>query len=204
MGRPRNTICLPSGENHGPPSGPGRFGVHRINFHIAIAHARKDDASIGTNRGFSVIAGRRRKAPRTRSIGCGAENIVSVVNRPDVSTRITWARRTLSRSKMRRRVHDRFSIRKKISTRCTAAFAQLPFVRPIDVHRENLVARARRAGVCLIDELLAIRRKIRFSVLSTRRELFDVRQMPLDRLWRLSVRSKTDGKHCRRDREFPD
>ena len=25
MARPRNTICFPSGENHGPPSGPARF-----------------------------------------------------------------------------------------------------------------------------------------------------------------------------------
>jgi hypothetical protein len=52
----------------------------------------------------------------------------------------------------------------------------------------------------LKDELLSIRRKIRFRVLAARRELFDVGEMALGRLGRLPVYGKASGSEEQRER----
>jgi hypothetical protein len=82
---------------------------------------------------------------------------------------------------MGRRVNNRFPVWKEVSACRAAALAQLLFVRAVGVHRENLIARARRPRIRLIDQLLSVRRKIRLGVLAARGELFDAGQMPLGR-----------------------
>ena len=154
-GRPRNTICVPSGEKNGPPSGPGRFvsrftsrpvGVHRVDLHVAVAHAGEHDEAVGRDRRLGVVAGRPRQRRRCRC-------------RRGWRDRCRSSRRSARRSRARSRASAgtrRRRVRRRVEDRaCRPGRRTQHVVRPVpvltrrqvgavDLHREDLVAAVRR------------------------------------------------------------
>ena len=98
----RHLLAVPREERAAVGPGPVRqplhvrsVGLHRVDLHVAVAHAREHDEAVGRDRRLGVVARRPRQRRRRRAVGVGAIDVVAVVNRPDVAARVARPRRTL-------------------------------------------------------------------------------------------------------------
>ena len=97
----RDLLAVPREERSAVGPGPVRqpahvraVGLHRIDLHVAVADAGEHDQAVRRDRGLGVVAGRARQLRRRRAVGVGAVDVVAVVDRPHVTTRVARPRRT--------------------------------------------------------------------------------------------------------------
>src|SRR5215813_1954325 len=156
--------------------------VHRVDVQVAVAQAGEDDRPVFTDRGLGVVAVGRRQRPDVRSVEVGDEDVEAGEERPDVAARVIGLGRAIGRSLKRRGVDDVFVVGSEEGAGGLAlAVRQHLHIRPVDVHREYLVA-AVGLGRALEDQLIAVRRKIGLGVLAFVGQLFDVGEMALARV----------------------
>ena len=100
-------------------------GVHPIELDVAVAEAREDDrAVLPADRRLGVVARRVGETHDVLAVAVGLEDVVGVVERPDVALAVIGLRRTCIAAEMGRGVDDLLVARHEVRARRRALAAR--------------------------------------------------------------------------------
>ncbi len=157
-------------------------GVHAVQLDVVVARRREDDGAIlPAHRRLGVIPLGARERAKLRAVGLRLEDVVAVVERPDVALAHIGPRGTLGAAQVRRRVKQLGVVRKEVAARgrAQAGRDRLRCGGIVeDAHREDAVA-ALRVRVRLVREPCAVEAPVGLGVLAAERELLQVFQVRL-------------------------
>ena len=156
------------------------IAVHAVKLEVAVSVRGEQDRAVArADGGLGVIGRVVGQALRVRSVGIGGEDLVAVVNRPDVAVRSDPAASGRPRPRGASRRTRCASVGKEVTAgRGLAGRHRGLALRMVDGDLENLVALERRTHR-LEDQLLAVRRPVRLRVLDPVRQLPDVTEVDL-------------------------
>ncbi len=183
----------------------GSVAVHRVDLHVAVADAGEDDAPVTGDRGLGVVPRRGGEAFDAGAVGVRAEDVVAVVDRPDVAAAEVRLRRAALAAEKRGGVEHVLLVGiEERAGRAALAVAEAAHVRAVDAHRVDLVALAAFARR-LEDQVLAIEREVGLGVLAAEGQLLHVRQVHFFRAIRARGRrhGRLTGDHRHRQRDEP-
>ena len=171
--------------------------IHRVDIQIPVTHRCPDNRlAVGSDRGLRVISRRIRQSLRVQAIDSNGEQIVVVQGPPVGASLPLGLRGTIRAPQMSGRVQDAPIAGKEIAAGGRAGTgADHPDLFAGEIHHIHLITAERDIGRMhrrgkrilhpivgrLEDEFVAAERKIGLGILPTKRELPDIRQVPLAR-----------------------
>src|SRR5437867_10619282 len=97
--------------------------------------------AVGRDRRFRIVTGRLRERLYICAVRIGGVDIIIFVNRPDITFRIIWRRRTFWVAGVSRGEEDPFSVWEEIAASCSPfARADQLHIAAVGIHGENLIA----------------------------------------------------------------
>jgi hypothetical protein len=179
--------------------------VHAVQVDVAVAHRREDDAAIAPAHGAFGIVARRLGQPRDLTAVCFCrEDVVAVVDRPDVTLAHVGLRWALGPCQVRRRVQQMLAVGKEVRA-CRRALTTRDLRGRDTRHRVAMVEDRHRVDPIAADVVcaplqrhaLTVEAKIRLGVFAAERQLGQLAEPPFLRGVGGAGRGSARGVRCR-------